>query len=64
MSDEKLERLQGSLNGVGDLGKDLNRSLNEVVNLFQSVNQPQQNNNTGTNTSSSNESTTTTSDKK
>ena len=63
MADEKLERLQGSLNGLEDLGKDLNRSLNDVVNLFQSVNPPPQNNNTGSGSSGS-ESTATASDKK
>jgi len=65
MSDEKLERLQSSLNGIGRLNVDLNRSLNEVVSLFQSVNHAPQGDNSGnSNTNSGNEPSSTSSDKK
>lgn len=65
MSDERLKNFKGSLNGIGNLNVDINRSMNAVATLSQSVNQAPQVNNTGNiNAGSGSQPTTPASDKK
>lgn len=52
MSDERLKKFQGSLNGIGNLSLDIN-SMNAVATLFQSVNPVPKDNNTGSNNTNS-----------